>query len=347
MEAARRLRSKAYEYISNELGLPSHIQIRVRVYANIKGLASAYCHNKILDSRAVLDAFVRGFNMGHPMGDIVDAGDGKECADSKLKGNVQTYGICSSIAGERQYLILALAWFDHDMADVQCQAVIFGGSADNGYARLLQPYLGDNSKNKQIILVEGPPFVRELARLKDNFFVACFPDIFRNTKLQPRRVSFSTTPPPTPTPNALSYAATISSPVDTTAVTTDDAYDTQVAVPARRHYPVLQNSRGQRLDAIISPPQSLVKVLRDKKLCNPFHILGECPYTDCIFLHGVRLDEKGIEARRLLARQAPCLSGLQCKDEKCLLGHQCPDKVCAKIGRVCRFTAEMHNVDRA
>lgn len=232
------------------------------------------------------------------------------------------------------------------MADVQCQAVIFGGSADNGYARLLQPYVGDNPKSKRIILIEGPPFGKELARLKDKFLVACFPDIFRKTKLSPRRVSFSTTPPPTPIPNALSYAATIASPVDAAAVRTDDACGPSVTVPARKDYPVLQNSRGQRLDAVISPPQSLVRVLRDKKLCNPFHILGECPYNDCIFVHGVRLDEKGIEARRLLARQTPCLSGLQCNDEKCLLGHQCPDKACVKIGRGCRFTPEMHSVDR-
>ncbi|KAH8822020.1 hypothetical protein F5884DRAFT_769748 [Xylogone sp. PMI_703] len=295
MEAARHLRSKVCEYVSHELGLPSHIQIRVRVYANMKGLASTYCHNKILDSTADFDAFVRGFNMGHPM------------------------------------------------ADVQCQAVIFGGSADNGYARLLQPYVGDDSKSARIILIEGPRFVKELARLKEKFPIVCFPDLFRNTKLPSRRVSFSTTPPSTPIPNALSYAATIASPVHAAAVRTDDH---PVTIPARKDYPVLQNSKGQRLDAIINPPQSLVRVLRDKKLCNWYHILGECPYPDCAFVHGVRLDEKGIEARRLLARQAPCSSGLQCKDKNCLLGHQCPDKACARIGKGCRFTPEMHSVDR-
>lgn len=93
MEAACHLKSKACEYVSNELDLASHIQIRVRVYANTKGLASAYCYNKILGSADDLQMFVRGFNMGYPMCDFVDAGDGKECADSKLKGNVEAYGI--------------------------------------------------------------------------------------------------------------------------------------------------------------------------------------------------------------------------------------------------------------
>jgi hypothetical protein len=155
--------------------------------------------------------------------------------------------------------------------------------------------------------------VKELAGLKDKFLVACFPDIFRHTKLPPRIVSFSKTSPTTLIPNALSYTA-IASPVDAAAVRPDDASDPSVTVPARKKYPLLKNGRGQRLDVVISPPQSLVRVLRDKKLCNPFHILGECTYPDYIFIHGTRLDEKGIEARRLLARQAPCSSGLHCED---------------------------------
>lgn len=101
MKAARDLRSKVYEYVSNELDLPNNIQIRVRIYANMKGLASTYCHSKILDSTTNFGAFIRGFNMGHPMGDFVDAGDGKECADSKLKGKLTSYGQCSSIIERR------------------------------------------------------------------------------------------------------------------------------------------------------------------------------------------------------------------------------------------------------
>jgi len=103
MEAAHNLRSKVCEYVSNELDLPNNIKIKVRIYANMKGLASTYYHSKILDNIADLDAFVRGFNIGHPMSDFVDAGDGKECADSKLKGKLTSYGPCGSIIGERRF----------------------------------------------------------------------------------------------------------------------------------------------------------------------------------------------------------------------------------------------------
>jgi hypothetical protein len=77
------------KYVLKELELPSHILIRVRIYVNIKGLVSVYYYSKILDSADNLFMFVRGFNMGYPMCDFVDASDGKECADSKLKGNVK------------------------------------------------------------------------------------------------------------------------------------------------------------------------------------------------------------------------------------------------------------------
>lgn len=346
MEAARHLRSKVCEYVTKELDLPSHIQIRVRIYANTRGLALVYCCNKILDSMDDLAVFIRGFNMGHPMCDFVDAGDGKECADSKLKGDAKVYCIQKSPSRRKRYLTDISVLFDHDMADVQCQAIMFGGSADSGYARLLLPYVGDNSKSKRIILVEGPPFAKELAVLKDEFLVTRFPDVFRNTKLPFRRVSFSITPPPTPISRAPSYAATISSPVDAAAITADEDHhpSTTITVPIRREYPVLQNSRGQRIDEPINPLQTLLYAQKNKKLCNAYHIMGECPYTECTFVHGNALDEKGLEARRWIARLTPCRSGLLCRDGKCFLGHQCPDKACQRTGKNCRFPKELHNV---
>jgi hypothetical protein len=81
--------------------------------------------------------------------------------------------------------------------------------------------------------------VKELAGLRNKFLVACFPDIFRHTKLPPRRVSFSTTPPATPLPNALRHAA-IASPVNTAAARPDRANDPSVIVSERRIYPMLK-----------------------------------------------------------------------------------------------------------
>ena len=64
----------------------SHSKILIRVYANTRGL------EKLLDNDigdgppVVIDRFVRDFNMANPLSDFIDAGNGKECADEKLRG---------------------------------------------------------------------------------------------------------------------------------------------------------------------------------------------------------------------------------------------------------------------
>ena len=63
-----------------------HIQVVIRVYANMKGLAKTYKDAEVLPQLASFDEFVRGFNMGDSMCDYVDAGNGKECSDEKMKG---------------------------------------------------------------------------------------------------------------------------------------------------------------------------------------------------------------------------------------------------------------------
>jgi len=62
-----------------------HSQVIIRVYANVKGLVKTYKEMEVL-SEPTFDEFVRGFNMGDAMCDYIDAGNGKECSDEKVKG---------------------------------------------------------------------------------------------------------------------------------------------------------------------------------------------------------------------------------------------------------------------
>lgn len=223
---------------------------------------------------------------------------------------------------------------------------MFGGSTDNGYARLLQPYVSDNLKSNRVILIEGPPFAKELAGLTNRFRVARFSSVFKNTKLASQRVfTPTTTPPLTPTLNIPSYSATISTSIGAAAIGTDVTHHSSMTSPTAISR-VLHNSKGQRIDSIIHPLPTLVHALRFKKQFNAFHILGECPFNKCSFEHTPRLDKQAIEARQWIARQTPCHLGFQCRDEKCLRGHQCPHESCGRIDKGCNFTSKMHNVDR-
>ena len=60
-----------------------HLQVVIRVYANVKGLAKTYKEMEIMPK---FDEFIRGFNMGDALCDFIDAGNGKECSDEKVKG---------------------------------------------------------------------------------------------------------------------------------------------------------------------------------------------------------------------------------------------------------------------
>jgi hypothetical protein len=72
--------------IKDELRFPVPVPVvKICVYANLKGLANTYQQMDIV-TKSTLDDFVRGFNMGNATCDFVDAGDGKECADEKVKG---------------------------------------------------------------------------------------------------------------------------------------------------------------------------------------------------------------------------------------------------------------------
>ncbi|KAJ5992059.1 hypothetical protein N7451_007783 [Penicillium sp. IBT 35674x] len=163
----------------------ANIQYKIRVFANVTGLAKTYRNTGVMTSEHALGPFIQGFNMENPLCDLVDAGNGKECSDVKIR-----------------------ALFEHYFDDVHCQHIIFCGSADNGYARVLGPYRG----SKRISMVEGPPFGRELRELVPDFETTSFPGVFRSKQLS-RRGSFggtitppAITPPRTPTENYASVA---------------------------------------------------------------------------------------------------------------------------------------------
>lgn len=66
--------------------LPSHYRIVARIYVNLIGFSRKYCSAGILQSQDGFEQFIRGFNKTYPLFEIVDAGNEKECSDSKIRG---------------------------------------------------------------------------------------------------------------------------------------------------------------------------------------------------------------------------------------------------------------------
>ncbi|KAH1290382.1 hypothetical protein KXX30_006098 [Aspergillus fumigatus] len=197
LEAARLLIQAVQDHIHKvDPEAPPNISCKIRVFANIEGLTEAYRNNNILSVEESLTSFIQGFNQENALCDFVDAGNGKECADVKLR-----------------------ACFEQDIIDVHCRRIIFCASADNSHARVLSPHRG----SKRISLVKGPPFAQEMGELAAGFTTDSFENVFMANKLKTtRRVSFgapntTATPPRTHTPN-YAAAAKATPPTQTSSV---------------------------------------------------------------------------------------------------------------------------------
>lgn len=315
-----------------------NIQFKIRVYANVAGLAKTYSGTGIVSSADIPRYFIQGFNMENTLCDFVDAGNGKECSDVKVRGKNVLF-LLPSIEGSLTYYP---AHFEHYIHDVHCQHIIFCGSADNGYARVLGPHRGSN----QISLVEEPPFPHELRDLASEFTTTSFPSVFRSKKLS-RRVSFgnktvtqATTPPRTPTSNYASIARTAPLVSKGNSSLTKPAI--QKLIPRSSTLVVQRNVNGERVDGPLHySTRAKLDVLKQHKFCNQFHILGSCSYGEsCTHKHESRLADQEVVDLMLVARLSPCLKGLRCDDERCVSGHRCPRENCT--AEFCRFP---HDVD--
>ncbi|KAF1998760.1 hypothetical protein P154DRAFT_523804 [Amniculicola lignicola CBS 123094] len=319
-QAARQLKSSIVEYIrDHHPDVPVNVKVVIRVFANLAGLAKT-CHEAgVYSSPVDLGYFVNGFNKEDALCDMVNAGDGKECADEKIR-----------------------ALFQMNMENVQCAHVVFAGSADNGYARLLGPHIDST----RITLLEGPPFAKELAEFASRFRTFHCPAVFRQSKLLRRGVSLDVTPPRTPAleKTAMSNYAVVAT--TSTDGTQSNQVNKSVAFgSSSRTGKIARNAAGHRIDLPLSCTNGEVKTARASKSCNEYHILGQCSYgKGCTFKHGTRVTGKQLEALRSVARLSSCSKGLSCGDPQCILGHRCTKQPCRNRG-TCFFPGVMHNVD--
>ena len=326
--AALRLKDSIWEHLEYDFPkLSRDLRLVVRIYANMRGLSKIYCDTAVLKEREDFDRFVCGFNKDYAFYDYIDAGNGKECSDHKIRA--------------------AFSW---GVSDPHCKHIIFGGSADNGYARMLGEL--DSNTRKHVSLLIGPPFAQEMARLADNFETMSDPKVFRDSKIATRR------PPATnndhPNPKASSWANTASTPASLgtakgpviSSNKTIDISPLKTIVPDKFDPKFIAlNSHGQRVDLPIKYSVPLIAGLKSRKLCNNHHLAGYCQFDDqCKHEHG-KLDDKSLMTLRHIARSNPCRSGLWCEDEDCYSGHRCTHGDCD--GRICRFSEEMHDVDTA
>ncbi|KAL4879853.1 hypothetical protein BJY04DRAFT_219661 [Aspergillus karnatakaensis] len=302
-EAARALIQAAEKHVRNVNPEISPLAyVKIRVYANVHGLTRAYIEAGVLAIDQSLAAFIHGFNQADEWCDFIDVGSGKECSDVKVK-----------------------AAFTYDLVDIHCQRVVLCASADNGYAHLLRQH----QCSDRISLVEGPPFAAELKHLATGLQTTAFTHVFRSAKLKPEaRLSA-----------ARNYASAAKTTPPASIETTREPTDNN-AKPVLKVY---VNTADQRIDERLKISlKDAVNGLKQRKLCNKYHILASCHHQDCAHGHGPRLAGQQLIDLIYIARSTPCPAGPDCRDPECIAGHRCVyGEGCMK--KECKFSDEMHH----
>ncbi|KAF2438612.1 hypothetical protein P171DRAFT_398698 [Karstenula rhodostoma CBS 690.94] len=339
-QAAAALYSTIVDYIERETRtIPPASRVVCRIYANVKGLAEVLVRVGILEEAAQFTEFVRGFTNGRTLFDFIDVGPGKDRADDKIIETLKLF-----------------------VDDFHCRQIFFGCSHDNGFARPLEEYLGNDTKISNVTLLQGVPFEKELLGLP--YKTKKFDGLFRETKinvlgapagvaspavknynvinglptrLPPPPVSFDS-PPPRPvssgllrTPSTLTLDEPVNKVKNWAALAAAppppvSAQPMAAYKPANREEIIARNRVGQRVD----PPcrdydKAEVDRIKKIKMCNVHFLRNECPFGDnCTHLHKYQPTEAEIATLRLVARMAPCQNGSGCQEIKCIYGHRCP-----------------------
>ncbi|KAL8754885.1 MAG: hypothetical protein Q9199_004029 [Rusavskia elegans] len=319
-EAANRLLNNIKCHIQKHDGA-MHWKIIVRVYANIEGLLKKFAYIGFTEEEKALRQFVAGFTQSQPLFDFVDAGQGKERADHKIKEQLSLF-----------------------VNNIQCKHIMLGVAHDNGYVPTLDPYKNNPLVASRISLLKPGHLGREFYGLP--FEVVQFDSIFRTVELPNER-------PPYKLQHKLVYPH---KPPLQPAVP-----HPQKVLPAADHHfttrcpiypgPVLLNKDGERVDEYLGAPsefaETILKTLisNGNKLCNIHHLLQRCNAGPrCPYSHEPTLEGEELIAFALKARLTPCHASSKCRNGMCVLGHMCPHGANCPRKKTCYFY-KVHHVD--
>ncbi|KAI9871463.1 MAG: hypothetical protein M1830_002884, partial [Pleopsidium flavum] len=295
-EAAGLLWGSVRDYVTRrDPELPSDVKIVTRIYANSKGLGEVCYKAGLVDKPSMVDEFARGFTGSKQLFDYIDVGSGKDRADDKLT-----------------------EIFKLHLYDCHCRQIIFGCSHDNGYARLLEELLADKPIIQRITLLEGVPFEKELAILKNTYDTTKFNTLFRTAKINVYHPQQQT--PQTYYQPAAAIARTISntntsslSPMASSWASTAMTVPAHVASPPPTPKPassslgIPRNRYGQRVDPILNYDKNEVNRVKKIHMCNVHYLRGDCPYgDDCSHDHGYKPTKNEFTTLKYVARMTPC-----------------------------------------
>ncbi|KAH6913434.1 hypothetical protein BKA70DRAFT_1262862 [Coprinopsis sp. MPI-PUGE-AT-0042] len=313
----------------------------VYVFLNKKGLRALFQRHKRPTAMEELDDFIVGMNEAAKTIMVVDVGQKKEAADSKIK-----------------------ALLESEVRSLETRKVFFAGSHDNGYVTELRAQVTAGFKEKLVLI---PSYTAVASGYKElNLPTLNIPGLFMLEKL-PYAPHARSKPTATtvgsnarlrsPTANSSSPPASIteawsaapsrnpvhSTPRSDASPTTDPSHSQ--ASSLSEDCGASTNSSATR---ILTPGLPLSK--QTPPPCTLHYLVGACKFQErCKYGHEYILEAKHYDEMRKNAKKTPCQAAnnaFVCSwGDKCCYGHQCPSgKNCHyfKLGK-CKFLQkDMH-----
>ncbi|TKA61219.1 hypothetical protein B0A55_10931, partial [Friedmanniomyces simplex] len=135
--------------------------VHSKIVFEMTKLVGVYTTAGVVKDQRTMRDFFRGFNEVHPLVEVIDAGDDKEGADTKIKHNITLFA-----------------------QNEQCKHILLAGSADNGYTGFLRPFALSGTEERRLSLIETIPFPAAFKEVANQFTVVKLPQIFRTNKIK-------------------------------------------------------------------------------------------------------------------------------------------------------------------
>ncbi|KAI0669923.1 hypothetical protein C8Q78DRAFT_976572 [Trametes maxima] len=279
-------------------------QVWLTIYCNKSGLLETLLGNAVCTADE-FEAFVLGFNQSSPLFSIVDVGNGKEAADSKIKECLRVF-----------------------TRFPQTSKVFFGGAHDNGYTSTLNLLQNEGLLDKVTLLKGYKDLAHEINNLNlpqleiEGVFIT--KKLYTNGTKKAAAAAAAASAKPTVVNGLLSSPKAMNSPKPAKGPTLQQMQEAEKA-RSKAGTPSGKGSPAKKIRPL-DPTQPLHK--QKPPPCN-FHYLAKCNNGDhCKYEHYYPLTTAQVAELRMNAKKWPCPAvnnGNRCTlGDSCIMNHYCP-----------------------
>jgi hypothetical protein len=283
--------AKTREYLVSLGGLvkdATNVQVLVKAYANLEGLAQACVRDKKVNSGYEMRQFWVGFSRKFPMVDFVDVGSVKEEADNKIRGT-----FCSSLL----LVILTNVYLEtlrFHLASKQCVHVLLACCHDTGYIPVLRHYAAQPLALERVTLLSGGNLRLDMSNLgfkTTNLFESLFSQgewqvilqsskSVRSKQKTQNAIAGGLQPQSRASPPKSSALPVRNGGVSKSSGESTPSAEGKIMTGWERLKPILRNNQGKRIDRPLPEDKNFIDAMRKADLCHYHYLKDDCK-TSC------------------------------------------------------------------